>query len=124
MKKRVTWVLGLIAFLLLAGCVASGPTRDIDDPLNSLVVGYIDMSDAPTSVDYAWFMQVAPPTDTPYWSAGINKGLFYSAYMPPGSYQISRFGGSGFFSGEHHYNFAKAGRNETAVRIDKPGIYY
>lgn len=113
----------LAALALLAGCGTSGPTRRIDDPANSLVFGYIDMSDAPTGVDAAWLQQLSPPTEAPYWSLGVNKGLFQSGYIPPGTYQISRFFGSGFFAGKNNYDFPRQG-NPTSVRIDKPGIYF
>jgi hypothetical protein len=124
MVHRLSAALLLTAWALLSGCASSEHGRDIDDPANSLVFGHIDMSEAPTSVDYAWIMQVAPPAEKPYWGTGIKDGLFYSSYLPPGTYQLSSFGGSGFFRGEHRYSFPKQGRNETAVRIDKPGIYY
>jgi outer membrane biogenesis lipoprotein LolB len=50
MRHRI-WLIGLIASALLTGCGSSGPKRDINDPTNSLVFGYIDMDDAPTGVD-------------------------------------------------------------------------
>ncbi len=123
MKHRIWLVLGLITLGLLAGCASSGPTRDINDPTNSLVFGYIDMDDAPTQVNSAWMVQVAPPSDTPYWGLGVSKGLFYNSYLPLGSYQLSKFGGSGFFAGQHEYAFPKQG-NKTSLRITKPGIYF
>jgi hypothetical protein len=123
MKHRIGLVLGLITLGLLAGCASSGPTRDISDPTNSLVFGYVDMADAPTSINSAWITQVAPPSDTPYWGLGVSKGLFYNSYLPPGSYQLSKLGGSGFFAGQHEYGFPRQG-NRTALRITKPGIYF
>lgn len=119
--RRLAMIAGL-AFLL-AACGTTGPERRLDDPANSLVFGYIDMEEAPTKVQAAWLQQVAPPTETPYWSLGINKGLFYTGYLPPGTYQISKFAGSGFFAGNHAYNFPRQG-NATAVRIERPGIYF
>jgi hypothetical protein len=123
MKHRIWLVLGLITLGLLAGCASSGPERDINDPANSLVFGYVDMDEAPTGVASAWITQVAPPSDTPYWGLGVSKGLFYNSYLPPGSYQLSKFGGSGFFAGQHEYAFPKQG-NKTSLRISKPGIYF
>lgn len=123
MKHRIWLVLGLISLGLLAGCGSSGPQRDINDPTNSLVLGYIDMDDAPTGVESAWIRQVSPPSENPYWGLGISKGLFYNSYLPPGSYQLASFSGSGFFAGEHKYSFPRQG-NETALRITKPGIYF
>ena len=123
MRRKIGFALGVLALALSAGCASSGHERDINDPTNSLVFGYIDMDDAPTSISYASIMQVAPPTQAPYWSLAVRKGLFYTAYLPPGSYQLSRFGGSGFLAGEHQYNFPRQG-NQTALRIEKPGIYF
>jgi hypothetical protein len=96
----------------------------VDNPNNSLVFGYIDMSDAPTKVKGAWLQQLSPPTESPYWSMGIEKGLFYNTFIKPGTYQVSKFAGSGFMSGSHEYHFSRQGRNDTAVIIDEPGIYF
>ena len=123
MKHRISLVLALIMLGLMAGCASSGPKRDINDPTNSLVFGYIDMDNAPTGVASAWITQVAPPSDTPYWGLGVSKGLFYNSYLPPGSYQLSKLSGSGFFAGQHEYSFPRQG-NHTALRISKPGIYF
>ncbi len=120
--SRITGWLALLA--VLSGCAGGGHGRSIDDPTNSLVFGYIDMSDAPTAVKYAQIMQVAPPTEKPYWGTDVKDGLFYTSYLPPGSYQLASFGGSGFFKGEYQYTFPRQGRGATAVRISKPGIYY
>jgi hypothetical protein len=121
--KRFWLVPALIAFGLVAGCGSSGPQRDINDASNSLVFGHIDMADAPTKISGATILQVAPPTDKPYWGAGVNNGLFYNAYLPPGSYQLASITGSSFWRGDYRYNFPRQG-SETAVRITKPGIYY
>lgn len=123
MKLRIALVFGLITLGLLAGCASSGPERSMDDPTNSLVFGYIDMAAAPTGVKSAWITQVAPPSETPYWGLGVTNGLFYNSYLPPGSYQLSKFSGSGFFAGQYEYNFPRQG-NQTALRIAKPGIYF
>lgn len=122
MKHRI-WLVLVLTLGLLAGCASDGPKRDINDPTNSLVFGYIDMDDAPTKVSYAWMVQVAPPSDAPYWGLGVSKGLFYNSYLPPGSYQLSKLGGSGFFAGQHEYSFPRQG-NKTGLRISKPGIYF
>lgn len=117
--------LGLVALLpLLSGCASSGHGRDINDPSNSLVFGYVDMSDAPTKVSGAQIMQVAPPTDRPYWGTDVRDGLFYTYYLPPGSYRLAALFGSSFLKGDYQYNMPRQGGGETTVRIDKPGIYF
>lgn len=123
MKYRISLVFGLMMLGLLAGCASSVPKRSLGVPTNSLVFGYIDMGNAPTSIKSAWIRQVAPPSDTPYWCLDITKGLFYSSHLPPGSYQLSKFSGLGFFAGEQEYSFPQQG-NQTALRISKPGIYF
>jgi len=96
----------------------------VDNPENSLVFGYIDMSDAPTKVKGAWLEQISPPTESPYWSMGIEKGLFYNTFIQPGSYQLSSFSGSSFAKGSYEYNFSRQGQSKARVRIKNPGIYY
>ena len=124
MIKRMSGILLVFSALLLAGCASTGPERDIDDPANSLVFGYIDMEDAPTDVSYAHLKQVFPPSEYPYWPMGVEDGLLFQQYLPPGGYQMSNFGGSGFWSGEHEYSFPNFGKNQTALRVDVPGIYF
>lgn len=110
--------------LLLTGCAFSGGGRSIDDPTNSLVFGFIDMDDAPTDVSYAKLQQVAPKTESGFWTMSAEDGILYNQYLPPGSFQMSRFGGHSFWWGEHVYDFPTYGRNETAIQIEQPGIYF
>jgi predicted small secreted protein len=119
-------LLSLVALLgLLSGCAGSGGHgRDINDSSNSLVFGYVDMDDAPTKVSGAQIMQVAPPTDKPYWGTDVRNGLFYTYYLPPGSYKLATLHGSSFLKGDYQYSFPRQGGGETTLRIDKPGIYF
>lgn len=123
LRRLFLWLTAVAVSLFLTACGTSGPTRSIDDPGNSLVFGYIDMADAPTSADSAWLQQIAPPSDTPFWGLSVVDGIFYSAYVPVGTYQVSEFQGSGFFAGQNKYSFPRQG-NSTTVKIDKPGIYF
>jgi hypothetical protein len=112
------------ALAALTGCAGGGHGRDINDPSNSLVFGFVDMSDAPTKVSGAQIMQVAPPTEKPYWGTDVKDGLFYTYYLPPGSYRLATLHGSSFLRGEHRYNMGRQGGGDTTVRIEKPGIYF
>src|SRR5262245_34869356 len=47
---RFWTLLAVCALAALAGCGGGGHGRDINDPSNSLVFGYVDMADAPTNV--------------------------------------------------------------------------
>ena len=124
MVNRVGMLLLVAALAALTGCAGGGHGRDINDPTNSLVFGFVDMSDAPTKVSGAQIMQVAPPTDKPYWGTDVREGMFYTYYLPPGSYKLATLHGSSFLGGEYRYNFPRQGGGDTAVRIDKPGIYF
>jgi hypothetical protein len=124
MINRLGMLLLAAAVAALAGCAGGGHGRDINDPSNSLVFGFVDMSDAPTKVSGAQIMQVAPPTDKPYWGTDVKDGLFYTYYLPPGSYRLATLHGSSFLRGEHQYNFPRQGGGETTARIEKPGIYF
>jgi len=120
------WILAILfAAGALGGC-ASEPGRSIDDPTNSLVFGYVDMADAPTSVDVVRLRQVAPPPpdDKAFWRMGVRDGMFYNSYLPPGSYILASLYGSSWWRGEYQYNFPRQGGGDTAVRADKPGIYF
>ena len=113
----------LLSVLLATGCSSSGPLRDINDPTNSLVFGYVDMSEAPTKLERATVMQVAPPTDKPYWGTAVKDGMFYHSRLPVGSYKLSTLYGSHFFKGDYEYGFPRQD-SMGAVRIDEPGIYF
>jgi hypothetical protein len=124
MINRTGVLLLALALALLTGCAGGGHGRDINDPTNSLVFGYVDMTEAPTKVSGAQIMQVAPPTDKPYWGTNVREGLFYTYYLPQGSYKLATLHGSHFLRGEYQYNFPRQGKDDTAARIDKPGIYF
>jgi hypothetical protein len=122
MRRRL--VLVLMTLGLLSGCAGMGHGRDIDDPTNSLVFGYIDMDEARTGIGGAWILQVTPPSDSPDWYAEVKRGIFRTGYLPPGTYQVSSFYGSSLIFGSYEYGFPRQGRNPTTVRITKPGIYF
>ena len=124
MANRIAIVIFAASLAVLAGCRGGGHGRDINDPSNSLVFGFVDMSEAPTKVTGAQIMQVAPPTDKPYWGTDVRDGLFYTYYLPPGSYRLATLHGSSFLRGEHQYTFPRQGGGDTTARIEKPGIYF
>ena len=121
--QRAWLIPGLLALGILVGCAGGGHGRSINDPSNSLVFGYVDMADAPTNVNGASIMQVSPPTDKPYWGTDVRNGLFYTYYLPPGSYKLATLYGSSFWKGDYRYNFPRQG-SEQAVRIKQSGIYF
>ena len=127
MSIAFTAARGLAAVLFalaLHGCASGPPGRDVNDPTSSLVFGFVDMEEAPTDVDWVSLKQVGTPAEAGFWSLGVEDGLVFNQYLPVGSYQMAQFGGSGFMAGDVRYNFPSYGKNETALRITKPGIFF
>lgn len=114
--------LAALAALVLAACGGTAPVSSDDETL-SLVFGYFDMKDAPTKVQWVGLKQYGGK-DAGTYSLAVHDGLFFHVGIEPGSYQVDKFGGSSFLRGEHVYNFGGKGRNTTAIRIQKPGVYF
>lgn len=121
-RRRIT---SLLAGLLVV-CVAACASERIDpkDPTLSLVYGYIDMTDAPSSLGWV-HLTLYDGKNTGYYTA-VRKGLFLHAGVKPGPYQVDRFGRNATFlsNTDYSYEFGTRGRNETATRIEKPGVYF
>lgn len=120
---RRLFLLATTALLVACGSTSIGPERDINDPSNSLVFAYVDMSDAPTKIDGA---SLKPQGEPGYWHMNVARDgqLLSQPYLPVGAYQMASLQGSGFWAGNNVYSFPTYGRNQTAVRIQKPGIYF
>jgi hypothetical protein len=119
------WLMaGLAAMVLVAGCATTEPV-DPKDTSASLVFGYFDAKDAPSSIDWVSIKQYGGSAG--YYNVGIKDGLFWHVGVEPGSYQVEKFGGVKrvlIFGNEVEYNYGTRGRNETAIRINTPGVYF
>jgi hypothetical protein len=122
LKRRDWLVLGLAALGVLAGCAAGGQGRSMDDPGNSLVFGYIDMAEAPTTISGASIRQVADSSSEPYWDADARNGLFYTYDLPPGWYQLASVSGSDARKVAYEYDLPR--EDLERARITQPGIYF
>jgi hypothetical protein len=112
--------------LLVAGCASKGDPIDPKDETLSMVFGYFDMKEAPS--DLRW-VSIKKYGDKPlFYEAGAKEGLFWHVGIAPGSYQVETFGGQGgipmLTSSPYRYNFGTRGRNDTAVRVRRPGLYF
>jgi hypothetical protein len=119
------WACLLGAVLTLAGC-ASVPVDPKDESV-SMVFGYVDMADAPS--DLRWLSFKKYGEKEPLWyGMAARDGLIFHIGIAPGSYQVEKFGGMGgipFLTRKRYeYNLGTRGRNETAIRIQKTGIYF
>jgi hypothetical protein len=108
---------------LLGGCASQPDLIKPEDHQVSLVFGYFDLRDAPTKLDDVTLKKY--DGDPLYFDSGIKEGLFWHIGLPNGSYQVETFTGrGGWFTNPHRYDYGTRGRNETAVRIRTPGIYF
>jgi len=129
LSRQLSAAVAVVALILLSGCANNFKDRAADA---SVAYGFIDMEDAPTDLDWLTIQQVKPKTKEPYWHAGVQKVekgyLFYHYGLPPGTYQVTEFGGQNsflIFSGTPHtYSFGRQGRNESAIEIKKPGVHF
>ena len=125
MRTTRRWLLAsLAAMALAAGCATNAPI-DPKDERTSLVFGYFDAKDAPSSIDWVSIKRYGG--EPAYYQLGTEKGLFWHIGVEPGSYQVEKFGGVKrvlIFGNQVEYNYGTRGRNDTAVRILAPGIYF
>jgi hypothetical protein len=128
--KRRTFMKKLLSFIaLLTALVFSGCAHmhNPEQPNASLAYGYIDMDDAPTNVDIVTIRQYKPKpaNNKPYRTVDAVKGMFWFDQLAPGSYQLVEFGGSSCWKNmAANYSMQDFSRNETALVIAKPGLYY
>lgn len=115
----------LVFALLMVGCAGLDPVDPKDHTL-SVVYGYFDMEEAPADLNWVSIRQYKGKRHY-YNAAARENSFFYHIGIEPNSYQVEKFGGAGnsFFGPDSYvFNFGTAGRNETAVRIKKPGVYF
>lgn len=117
------WACLLGAVLVVGGC--AGTPIDPKDESVSLVFGYFDMADAPSDLEWASLKRYGEKE--PVWyTMDARDGVIFHIGIASGSYQVEKFGGEGgiLSRGRYEYNFGTRGRNETAIRIHQPGIYF
>ena len=124
---KLKWLLPAVLAFAVLGC-ASGPgSVDPKDESLSVVYGYFDMTDAPSSLDWVFIKQYGNNKDEGY-RVSAKEGVFLHVGVEPGSYQVATFGGVGgiplLTRRDFQYDFGSKGRNSTALRITKPGVYF
>jgi len=128
MRKALGLVVGLA---LLAGCSTGWhqvTREEIAQPDVCLAYGFMDMSEAPSKMDYFVVKQTQPPRGHRF-GFETDHGLFYYLALPQGGYTLDEFGGTnkiGFFifvlkRTLHRYDFFS---NQTHFTLNAPGLYY
>lgn len=124
--NKITRLFAVLSLaLVLGGC--AGAHIDPNDKTVSLVYGYFDMKDAPSSLDWVSIKRYGSD-EAAFYQIGASDGLFFHVGIAPGSYQIERFGGVGgiplLTRRNFIYNFGTRGRNGSAIRVQRPDIYF
>jgi hypothetical protein len=116
----------LVAVLTLAGCASAPPVNPTDESV-SIVFGYFDMADAPSNLEWVSLKRYGEKEST-WYDLAARDGLIFHVGIRSGSYQVEKFGGMGgiplLTRKRYEYNFGTRGRNDTAIRIQKAGIYF
>lgn len=125
-REWLGWALAPVGTALV-GCAA--PLENVDPNAGNLsvVAGHIDMREAPSPLRWVSIKAYGPGTDHHY-RARVEDGLFFHIAIDPGSYQIDRFGGASTWAAlggaMHEYEWGTQGRNPTALRIERAGVYF
>jgi hypothetical protein len=119
--------------LLISGCSSSPVFKDPHKKSYSLVLAYIDMSDADSEVTWMDAKIVKKRGKKPSWYGfGIVKDeklgtILHNQYVKRGKIKLDAFGGSAtsfFDNAIYRYGFPAQGRGMGAVEIKKPGIHF
>lgn len=126
-------VLLCAALVSLGSCATTGGPLETAQDNDSLVFGYLDMSEAKGHFDWVQMQQLQPATDKPYYNFYVEKGLFWHPRVQPGTFKFVKFGGTSgldagpirLFAGtRYEYAFPRQGKGELDPVVDKPGLYY
>lgn len=133
MTRRARLALLLAVSTLLLSCSSSPVFKDPHKENYSLVLAYIDMSDADSEATWMQAKTIVKRGKEPLWySFGFVRGktlgpILHNQYIEPGKIKLNAFGGvaTGFFnSGIYEYNFPAQGKGMATLDIKKPGVYY
>ncbi len=111
---------------VLAGCSGFRPFQKPFHEEHSLVFGYMDMSDAPSSFRWITMKNINPGANTGEYGFFVEDGMFYRTYVPSGRFKFHKFGGYSFSMGgrELTYAFPRQGKQEIDPVIRKRGVHY
>jgi hypothetical protein len=115
----------LLVLLTLAGC-GSAPSR-VYTPEEiaklSMIYGYIDMKDAPTSLGNVQLRRMRPVEDAPFYRAGVKEGYFLRINLPDGAYKVTSIGGTRG-STVYTFNMETQGKGDMDREVTRPGAYF
>jgi hypothetical protein len=102
--------------------------KEPEDENISLVVGYVNMEDAPSGIYNAYMERLDKKVD--YVSvfavnAGLDGFIFFHSHAKPGVYRFTKFVGSDLLGYcKYTYGFPPQGKKDMDPVIKEPGIYF
>ena len=119
----------LPAILLSSGCslFAKDESADPNDKTLSVVFGHFDMEDAPSWGGLDWVSVKQYKPKKAYYNSNVDDGLYFNiAVANKSSIQVDEFGRHTrwYSNSSYTYNFGGKGRNQTALVVKKPGVYF
>lgn len=134
MRYILLWT-AVISSLLMSGCSSSPPVfKDPHKKIYSLVLVYIDMSDAKSEATWLRAKVITERGIEPSWyKFGFVRDkqlgtIFHNQYVSAGhEIKLDAFGGSAksaFDNTYYKYGFHSQGRGMGSLKINKPGIYF
>lgn len=133
MKKGLQIAVLVVIAALLGGCGGTTMLKDDTTPAaNTLVFGYIDMREAPVTLDRVTVRQMLPKTTEPFLQQDVEDGMFFNSFLKSGSFYIYEFSGTswGFFNagglfGRERDSFDfETEHNLGRFKVEKPGLQF
>lgn len=126
-RELLTSGLVLASAAGVGGCASTPDNVDPGHPGLSVVAGFLDMSKAPSKLQWVSIKAYGPGADH-FFKARVEDGVFFHIGVDNGAYQIDKFGGQGgiplLSSRPFGYEWGTRGRNATALRVQQPGVYF
>lgn len=122
--KLLRW---LLLIVLAAGCASTPDAPQKPADAVSIVFGFFDMTAAPSDLEWISLKRLDSRENERY-RVSARDGFFFQLGVWPGAYEVDQFGGSSGFPPltrrPVEYDFRANGRNPTAIRIDRSGVYF
>jgi len=125
MRTTKRWTFVTLAALALVGGSMTAEAVDAKEDSTSLVFGYVDVKDAPASID--WVSLKRSGGRPGYYRLGLTNGVYCYIGVEPGSYQVEKSGGVKgglIFGNAVEFEYGTRGRDATALRVGTPGVYF
>lgn len=133
MIRNLSLLMLIATAFFISGCTSSPVFKDPHKKSYSLVLAYIDMSDADSEATWMNAKVVKKRGEKPSWyQFGFVRDeklgtILHNQYVTRGKIRLEDFGGNatGWFDNAiYRYNFPSQGKGMGALNIKKPGVHF